>query len=142
MVSNPAAASALISKAPPLYRTDLQCIIRDIALMAMSHRFMFWGVKIDGKVNDYADALSRFKPYPWKQLGFSVVDATESANKILNMLLNCGPNLDETYWKWLPHQRKILKIDLAEHLIDKKISSKPRKKVFSTIMKRIFDDEP
>ena len=143
---NPAAASALISKAPPLYRTDLQCIIRDIALKAMMHNFMFWGVKIDGKKNDYADALSRFKPYPWKDMGINVIDATDSANKILNQLLKCGPNLSENRWKWLPHQRKILKLDVIEHRLKHGLTSKPRKRTFTAnrniLTKKSFDDEP
>ena len=74
---NPSAASALISKAPQLHRNDLQCIIRYICMLAIEKRFMCWGVKIDGDVNDYTDASSRFKPYNWKQLGISVVDATD-----------------------------------------------------------------
>ena len=68
---NPAAASALIIKAPPLYRSDLQCITRDFA-----------------------------------------------------------PNLDSDRWKWLPHQRKILKIDTTEKYINNNITTKSRKKVF------------
>ena len=39
---NPAAAAALITKAPPLFRSDLQCITRDFSLNAMKNRFMFW----------------------------------------------------------------------------------------------------
>ena len=143
---NPAAASALITKAPPLYRTDLQCIIRDIALKAMMQRFMFWGVKIDGKVNDYADALSRFKPYPWKKLGYTIIDATDSANKILSKLLFCGPNLDEKRWKWLPHQRKMLNIDVVEKRLANNNTGTMRRKQFKTnrniLTKCSFDDEP
>ena len=143
---NPAAASALISKAPPLYRTDLQHIIRDIALKAIMHNFMFWGVKIDGKKNDYADALSRFKPYPWKQMGIHVIDATDNANKILKQLLKCGPNLSEKRWRWLPHQRKILQLDKIEYRVKNGLTSKPRKRVFCSnrniLTKKSFDDEP
>ena len=143
---NPAAAAALITKAPPLYRTDLQCVTRDIALMAMKNRFMYWGVKIDGEKNDYADALSRFKQYPWKQLGIHVIDATNNANRILTKLLNCGPNLDEKRWKWLPHQRRMLKIDITEQRIASNITAKPRKKVFfkprNILTKSDFDNDP
>ena len=143
---NPAAASALITKAPPLYRTDLQCVIRDIALKAMTQRFMFWGVKIDGKVNDYADVLSRFKPYQWKEMGFIVIDATKNANTILNKSLKCGPNLNENRWKWLAHQRKMLKIDQAKRSIANGQSAKRKKRVFlcnlNILTKTSFDDEP
>ena len=142
---NPSAAAALISKAPKLYRSDLQCIIRDICMMSIEKRFMFWGVKIDGKVNDYADALSRYKPYNWKQLGIKVVDATDSANKILTQLLNYYPNLDEKRWKWLPHQRKILNLDVIEYRVSNNLTHKLRKKPLNKnrniLTKTSFDDE-
>ena len=112
----------------------------------MTQRFMFWGVKIDGKVNDLADALSRFKPYPWEQMGYQIIDATDSANKILNKLLNCESNLDANRWKWLPHQRKMLKIDLAERLIASNKTARPRRKQFlndrNILTKSSFDDDP
>ena len=114
--------------------------------MAMKQRFMFWGVKIDVEVNDYADALSRFKPYPWQQLGFTVVDATDSVNRILNKLLKCDPNMDENYWKWLPHQREILRINITEQRIATNRTTKPRPKVFvknrNILTKADFDNDP
>ena len=142
---NPSAASALISKAPKLHRSDLQCIIRDICKMAIDKKFMFWGVKIDGKVNDYADALSRFKPYDWNTLGYTVIDATNSANKILEKLLHYYPNLDEKRWKWTDEQRKILKLDIIEKHISNNMTDKKRVKPVSgyrnILKKSSFDDE-
>ena len=142
---NPSAAAALITKAPKLHRNDLQCIIRDIAKMAIEHRFMFWGVKIDGKVNEYADALSRFKPYNWSKMGITVIDATDNANRILEMLKNYYPNLDKKRWKWTAQQRKILKLDTTEYRLANNLTHVPRKKVFfrnrNILTKSSFDDE-
>ena len=142
---NTSAAAALITKAPKLHRNDLQCIIRDIAKMAINHRFMFWGVKIDGKVNEYADALSRFKPYNWSAMGITVIDATDNANKILNKLVNYYPNLDKKRWKWTAQQRKILKLDITEYRLANNLTHVPRKKVFfrhrNILTKSSFDDE-
>ena len=112
----------------------------------MKNRFMFCGVKIDGAINDYADALSRFKPYPWRELGFTVIDATNSANCILNKLLDAPPNLDPDCWKWLPHQQKMLKIDSTERYINNNVTTKSRKKVFqrnrNILTKSDFDNDP
>ena len=58
---NPAAAAAIISKAPPLTRWDLNYMTREFAKIAITNQFYFWGVKIDGSANGPADALSRFK---------------------------------------------------------------------------------
>ena len=142
---NPSAAAALITKAPKLHRNDLQCIIRDIAKMAINHRFMFWGVKIDGKVNDYADALSRFKPYDWSAMGITVIDATINANKILTKLLTYYPNLDKKRWKWTVKQRKILKLDITEHRLANNQTHVQRKKLIfrnrNILTKSSFDNE-
>ena len=67
------------------------------------------GIKIDGKQNYYADALSRFKPYDWKQFGITVVDATMITNKILLKLKKYYPNRDRNEWKWNDFQRQLLK---------------------------------
>ena len=142
---NPSAASALISKAPQLHRNDLQCIIRDICMLAIEKRFMFWGVKIDGDVNDYADALSRFKPYDWTQLGITVVDATDSANKMLEKLLHYYPNLNKDRWKWLPHQREILHLDAIEYRVNNNLTNNPRVQPLvgnrNILKKTSFDNE-
>jgi hypothetical protein len=57
---NGGAANAIISKAPALHRNDLQCLTRQLALLAIKNNIMFWGIKIDGINNEYADHLSRF----------------------------------------------------------------------------------
>ena len=58
---NPGAAGAIITKAPPLHRLDMQYMIRELAYLATIYKFYFWGIKINGDENDKADALSRFK---------------------------------------------------------------------------------
>ena len=50
---NPGAAAALITKAPPLWRNDMQFITREIAMLAIENNTMYWGIKIDGKHNEY-----------------------------------------------------------------------------------------
>ena len=90
--------------------------------------------------------MSRFKPYPWEQLGYTIIDATVSANKILSKLLVCGPNLNEKRWKWLPHQRRILNIDVVERRLASNNTAKQRPKQFvknrNILTKCSFDDEP
>ena len=58
---NPGAAGAIISKAPRLHRLDMQYLTRELAKLAVEKKFYFWGVKVDGKDNNDADSLSRFK---------------------------------------------------------------------------------
>lgn len=60
---NPSAAGSIRTKAPRLYRMDLQCLIRELALTAINNQFYFWGIHYtvkDGISMQWADDLSRF----------------------------------------------------------------------------------
>ena len=60
---NPGAAGAIRTKAPRLYRLDLQFLIRYLAKLAVENKFYFWGYHFtvkDGKEMIIADQLSRF----------------------------------------------------------------------------------
>ena len=125
---NPGAAGALISKAPPLWRTDMQLLTRRIATLAIDNSTMYWGIKIDGAVNEYADALSRFKPYDWTALGFVMRDAIDIVNKYLYQLAQAPPNRDKKYWSWSEEQKEMLRIKATERLIQGKKSTVTKSK--------------
>lgn len=61
---NPGAASAIRTKAPRLYRIDMQYLIRTLSMCAVANKFYFWGLHCtrdnDPKM-DLADGLSRVK---------------------------------------------------------------------------------
>ena len=142
---NPGAAAALISKAPPLWRSDMQFITREIAMLAVKNNIMYWGIKIDGKHNEYADALSRFyTKYDWNKLGYKLVDVTDITNDILFQLMNYYPNRDKRYWKWTEQQKKDLYIKRTESLIEDKATRKTRAKknppIHNILTKENFDD--
>ena len=125
---NPGAAGALITKAPPLWRADMQCLTRQIATLAIDNNTMFWGIKINGDVNDYADDLSRFKNYDWIELNFIMRDAIDIVNKYLRLLAQAPPNRDKKYWSWSEEQKELLRINRAQRLITGKKTSKTRAK--------------
>ena len=61
---NPAAAAAIRTKAPRLYRLDLQFLVRYLATLAVEHKFYFWGIHEivkESKNMQLADDLSRFQ---------------------------------------------------------------------------------
>ena len=61
---NPGAAGAIRTKAPRLYRLDLQFLIRFLATLAVNDKFYFWGIHYtvkDGGEMKIADQLSRFE---------------------------------------------------------------------------------
>ena len=62
---SPSAAGAIRTKAPKLYRLDLQFLIRRLALLAVKYKFYFWGIHCLKK-NDpnmqIADEISRYAP--------------------------------------------------------------------------------
>jgi hypothetical protein len=132
---NPSAAATLICKAPKLHRCDLQCLTRELAKITLKNNIQFWGVKILGKHNDHADALSRFKPYNWQALGYTMINATPIVQKYLDKLANYYPNLDPKIWKWSQEQIDILKIKIAEKHCDPKqptshlVKPKPKHKI-------------
>ena len=125
---NPSAAQALITKAPKLHRSDLQYLTREIATIAMKFNIKFWGIKIDGKHNDHADALSRYKPYNWAHLGYKIVDPTHVIQKHLLKLKNYYPNREATDWAWTEEQRQQLKIAQTEQMIDKHLTKMAKPK--------------
>ena len=125
---NPGAASALICKAPRLWRSDMQCLTRHIAMSAIKSNFVYWGVKIDGKDNDYADALSRFKKYDWEEMGYEMRDPKPIVNKYLSMLLNYPPNRKKSDWQWTDAQKELLRINATRRLIEQKRTHKSKPK--------------
>ena len=67
---NPAAAAAIRTKAPRLFRLDLQYLTEELATLASTNKFYFWGIhsiKKDSKEMDTADKLSRFMPVDFPQ---------------------------------------------------------------------------
>ena len=88
---NCGAASAIRTKAPKLYRMDLQYLIRNLATVATATKFYFWGLHItraESPAMDLADGLSRFKKedmYNIKKL--NLIDDSVMATKICNELL-------------------------------------------------------
>ena len=56
---NVGAVGDIKSKAPKLWRTDLQYLIRRLAQLAVDNQFMFYVREIEGDKNGLADALSR-----------------------------------------------------------------------------------
>ena len=140
---NPGAASALICKAPPLWRSDMQCLTRHIALKAIELNTVYWGIKIDGKDNDHADALSRFKAYQWDSLGYIMRDPKETINKYLLLLLNYPQNRDKKDWQWSEEQKELLRINVTRRLIEQKRThtTKPKRKLenYNILTKQQFD---
>ena len=61
---NATAAAAIRTKAPPLYRLDLQFLVRHLATLAVENKFYFWGIHdiVKNSTNmQLADDLSRFQ---------------------------------------------------------------------------------
>ena len=141
---NPGAASALICKAPRLWRADMQCLTRELAMRAIESKTMYWGVKINGDVNEYADALSRFKPYDWKALGFQMRDPTAIVNKYLAKLAGYYPNRSKKDWEWTEQQKEDLRITLTERLIQQRkthlTKAKKPPSIHNILTKKNFDD--
>ena len=89
---------------------------------------MYWGVKINGDVNEYADALSRFKNYDWNALGLIMINAIDVVNKYLLLLAQAPPNRDKKYWSWTEEQKEFLRINATTRLINNKKSNRTRAK--------------
>ena len=94
---NPAAAGAIRTKAPKLYRLDLQFLIRYLATLAVSNKFYFWGIHFtvkDGEKMKIADELSRFtfKKENVKDK-INITDCTAIVNDLLNQLAKHPLNL-------------------------------------------------
>ena len=142
---NPGAAAAIITKAPPLWRNDMQYIARKLAMFAVENHTMYWGIKIDGKHNEYADALSRFNTnYDWNALGYTLIDVTDITNQLLLELKNYYPNRQQSEWEWNDEQREMLRISKTKKLINDKVTSKtkckPNPPKHNILTKKNFDD--
>ena len=92
---NPVVVSSLIHQRAPLGRRDLHYMTVIFADLSAKYHFRFWVANIDGKDNDLADDLSRFKSqYRNNNLKFddyNFVPANEAidiANNIYRDLLN------------------------------------------------------
>lgn len=98
---NPGAASAIRTKAPRLYRLDMQYLIRSLASEAVCNKFYFWGLHTTRENDDnmdLADGLSRFIPDPKFSIEKNnLIDDSSDALKIcinlLNELLDIPSNL-------------------------------------------------
>ena len=88
---NPCASKSIYTKAPPLYRLDLQFLIRRLATLAVDSKFYFWGSHTTAKESPemkMADQLSRLE---MKSLFFKEklkVDFSNEARLVCNLLLN------------------------------------------------------
>ena len=99
---NPGAAGAIRTKAPRLYRLDMQCLIRHLAFHAIENKFYFWGVHYtvkNGHPMQLADDLSRFAPtVPKDFANVPFKNAVPIVNQLLNKLatypLNLPSNID------------------------------------------------
>ena len=88
---NPCAAKSIYTKAPPLYRLDLQFLVRRLATTAVESKFYFWGAHTTAKESPemkMADQLSRLEI---KNLFFNQeklkVDYSDKARLVCNLLL-------------------------------------------------------
>ena len=96
---NPGAAGAIRTKAPRLYRLDLQYLIRYLAALAVSKKFYFWGIHYtvkDGNEMKIADQLSRFN---FKKNNIEdnipIINCATVVNLLLEDLLNHPKNLEK-----------------------------------------------
>ena len=141
---NPGAAGALINKAPPLWRSDMHCLTRFMAKTAVEQHIMYWGIKIPGKQNIDADALSRFyTSVDWSEKGYKMIDVTNCVNKCLQLLLHCPKNRSRNYWKWTPQQKEILKIRQTQYIVENELTMKTKSKDmplnYNILNKKSFD---
>ena len=88
-IDNASAAAAVKTKAPKLYRIDMNYLIRYMAKLAVSHNFLFWGIHKFDKDMDRADGLSRLKTDDKYQFGPDQIDDSVQATIICNELLTC-----------------------------------------------------
>ena len=118
----------------------MQCLTHHIALKAIELDIVYWGIKIDGKDNDHADALSRFK---WDALGYIMRDSTEIINKYLLCLLNYPKNQSKKDWQWSEEQKELLRITATRRLIEQKktLTTRPKRTCtnYNILTKEQFD---
>ena len=132
---NASAAAAIATKAPALWRSDLHYLIRKITQLSTQYKFYFWGIHIEGKKNDWADALSRFKNYNWEALGLTMDGrANALVNAHFQALMKYYPNRDPKRWKWTQEQMDILHIQrrkrkngaIVEEWTEPRVQNKPK----------------
>ena len=94
---NPIAAGAIRTKAPRLYRLDLQFLIRKLATLAVENKFYFWGIHYtvkNGPAMQLADDLSRFQARArYKTRHVPEVNIVDIVNKLLDGLARHPLNL-------------------------------------------------
>ena len=98
-IDNPGAASAVATKAPRLYRLDMNFLILYLAKLAIEFNFMFWGIHCFDARMDVADGLSRYKTEPKYNINKNFKSYNEKAliitNKILTQLMLYPNNLND-----------------------------------------------
>ena len=96
---NPTAAGAIRTKAPRLYRLDLQFLVRKLATLAVENKFYFWGIHYtvkDGDAMKLADDLSRFQASArFKTRNVPEINITKIVNKFMIELKNHPLNLPQ-----------------------------------------------
>ena len=98
---NPGAAGAIRTKAPKLYRVDLQFLIRHLASLAVKNKFYFWGYHFtvkDGNEMKIADQLSRytFEKQSIKD-NVTITDCSTIVDRILKDLCQHPKNLPKQF---------------------------------------------
>ena len=87
---NPSAAMSIRTKAPQLWRSDLQALVRLLASIAIEDKFYFWGQYSLAKDDDemkLADGLSRFSLEAREQVvSNDWIDCSKNAMNICNEL--------------------------------------------------------
>ena len=93
---NCSAAAAIRTKAPRLYRLDMQYLVRFLATLAVNNKFYFWGIHFtikDGVEMKIADQLSRFTYKKDTSNTTSIINCTKIVNVLFRGLLNHPKNL-------------------------------------------------
>ena len=91
---NSGASAAIIHKCSKLWRLDMNHLIREFCMLSATNRYYFWGVDIDGSVNERADALSRFSDFDtsaWDVVPYQRV--VDIANSIFEKLIQAPQNM-------------------------------------------------
>lgn len=81
---NPGAAATLVTKAPKLYRLDLNFLIIYLSKLSVKYNFKFWGVHLYDENMNTADKLSRLKI----KNGPNMIDCSSQALNICNNILD------------------------------------------------------
>ena len=93
---NCGAAAAIRTKAPRLYRLDMQYLVRFLATLAVKNKFYFWGIHFtikDGDEMKIADQLSRFTYKKENSNSTNTINCANIVNVLFKGLLNHPKNL-------------------------------------------------